>query len=117
MRIHRIDVEKPKGWFEGPWNSNMNISVGYANEGIHEPHFHRTITEIYLVAAGSAVMRVEKQEITLQKGEMVVIEPGEAHTFISNSPDYLHFVLHTPGVSGETARTDKVLINLDRLGL
>jgi hypothetical protein len=41
---------------------------------------------------------------------MIVIQPDEAHTFISSSPDYLHFVLHIPGLSGEAARADKILV-------
>ena len=110
MRVYQIVPKQPKGWFEGPWNSDLNISVGYANEGVNEPHLHRTITEIYLVAAGSAVMRVAGQEITLQRGQMVVIEPGEVHTFVSSTPDYLHYVIHTPGLSGDAARADKELV-------
>jgi mannose-6-phosphate isomerase-like protein (cupin superfamily) len=109
MRIHPIDLTKPKGWYEGPWNSDLKLSVGYANEGINEPHLHRSVTEIYLVASGTAVVRVGAREFTLYKGDMLVIEPGEAHTFLSNSPDYLHFVIHTPGLAVDAARADKVL--------
>ena len=111
MRVYQSAPEQSKGWFEGPWNSSLNISVGYANQGVNEPHRHRTITEIYLVAAGSAVMRVAGQEVTLQRGQMVVVEPGETHTFVSSTPDYLHFVIHTPGLSGDAARADKEFVD------
>lgn len=46
------------------------------------------------------------QTITLKAGDMLVVEPGEPHTFIESSEDYLHFVIHTPFVPG-----DKVIIN------
>jgi hypothetical protein len=48
---------------------------------------------------------------------MVVVEPGEAHTFLSSSSEYLHFVIHTPDMAGEAARQEKILITKDRLGL
>ena len=117
MRIHRVDRNSPKGWYEGPWNSDLGLSLGFANEGIHEPHLHTRITEIYLIACGASRMRVERREIDLAKGDVIIIEPGEAHTFTQCSPDYLHFVIHTPGLSGDAAAADKVLVDPSRLGL
>lgn len=117
MRLEHMDFAADKGWFAGAWNSNLSISVGYAGKGIDEPHIHRQITEIYLVARGTAEMRVEQETITLVAGDMIVIEPGEAHTFLLSSPDYFHFVVHTPGLSGETARAEKVAVPRERLGL
>lgn len=106
-----------KGWYFGPWNSDLNVSVGFANKGIDEPHVHSQITEIYLVARGSAEIRVEQKTIELQPGDMISIKPGEAHTFLSSSVDYFHFVIHAPGVKGETAKTEKLTIKRSRLGL
>lgn len=117
MRLEHTDFATDKGWFAGAWNSNLCISVGFASKGIDEPHAHRQITEIYLVASGSAEIRVEQQTITLVAGDMIVIEPGEAHTFLSSSPDYFHFVIHTPGLSGEAAQAEKASVSRERLGL
>jgi len=55
---------------------------------------HTQITEIYLVGRGTSQIRIEQEIITLHAGDMIIIEPGEAHTFLSNSPDYFHVVLH-----------------------
>jgi hypothetical protein len=30
-----------------------------------------------------------------------VVEPGEVHTFVDNTPDYFHFVLHCPMIRGD----------------
>lgn len=84
---------------------------------MNEPHLHTQITEIYLVAQGTAQVRVEQRTLPIQAGDMLVIEAGEAHTFIDSSPEYFHFVIHVPGLSGEIARTEKVSITTDRLGL
>jgi len=117
MRIEKADPTVDKGWYTGPWNSNLAISVGYASEGLDDPHVHRQTSEIYLIARGASEMLVEGETVTLQAGDMIVIEPGEAHTFLSNSPGYFHFVLHTPGVSAEETDTDRHSVSRSRLGL
>ena len=117
MRVERADSSVGKGWYAGPWNSNLTVSVGHANEGIDDPHVHTRITEIYLIARGSSQMRVEQETITLMPGDMIVIEPGEAHTFLSSSPGYFHFVAHVPGLSAEEARAERFSVRRSRLGL
>ncbi len=117
MRIECAGHAVSKGWYAGPWNSTLGISVGYANRGIDEPHVHSRITEIYLVAQGTAMMRIEHETIVLADGDMVVVEPGEAHTFLQSSADYFHFVVHAPGLSGDAARAEKQSVPRVRLGL
>ena len=117
MRVESAESTTAKGWYLGPWNSDLQLSVGYANEGVDEPHLHRRMTELYLMAQGTATMRVERETILLGEGQVVVIEPGEAHTFLSSSPDHFHFVIQVPGLVGEEARRDKVLVPRARLGV
>ena len=117
MRLEHTDSAVAKGWYAGPWNSELEISIGYANRGVDEPHRHTLITEIYLVARGTSSIRVDQQTFTLNAGDMLVLEPGEAHTFLSSSPDYLHFVIHTPGLQGEEARFEKTSVPRQQLGL
>ncbi len=117
MRLEHGMNSSAKGWYAGPWNSALPISVGYATIGIDEPHVHTFVTEIYLIAQGTAQLRIEQVTVTVSAGDMLVLEPGEAHTFLSNSPDYLHFVIHTPGIPGEDAQAEKVAVTRARLGL
>ena len=117
MRIEKADQSIAKGWYLGPWDSDLAISIGFANEGVDEPHLHQRMTEIYLIARGSAVMRVGQQTIELSEKDVIVIEPGEPHTFLAHSPDYFHFVIQIPGLVGEEARADKVLALRSQLGL
>jgi quercetin dioxygenase-like cupin family protein len=117
MRIEKASATVAKGWYLGPWNAGVGISVGFANEGVDEPHLHRQMTEIYLMARGAAEMRVEQQTIILVQDDVIVIEPGEAHTFLSSSPDHFHFVIQTPGLHGEAAKADKSPVSRARLGL
>lgn len=117
MRLEHADLATAKGWYAGPWNSELEISIGYANQGVDEPHLHTRITEIYLVARGNSSIRVDQQTVTLNAGDMLVLEPGEAHTFLHSSPDYFHFVIHAPGLQGEQARAEKMPISRVLLGL
>lgn len=116
MRIERSDTTAAKGWYLGPWNSSLSASVGYAHAAIDEPHLHLRTTEIYLIAQGEITAFVEQDVVRLTAGDVLVVEPGEAHTFRDSSSDYLHFVLLLPGLAGEEARADKVLVSAERLG-
>ena len=117
MRIEKADPDIAKDWYLGPWDSDLDISIGYANEGVDEPHLHRRMTEIYFMARGTVEMRIETETVVLAEDQVIVVEPGEAHTFLSSSPDHFHFVIQTPGLVGEEARADKVLVSRSRLGL
>ncbi len=117
MRVEKADPDAAKGWYLGPWNSALNAAVGYAQAAIDEPHLHRRTTEIYLVARGHAEARIENETVRLDPGDVLIVEPGEAHTMLASSPDYLHFVMHLPGLSPEEARADKVMASRERLGL
>jgi mannose-6-phosphate isomerase-like protein (cupin superfamily) len=90
-----------KGWFVGPWNSGVPVAVGWADRGVDEPHRHDQMNETYLVARGQSVAVVGGETVRLGPGDMLVVEPGEAHTFLSNSSDYLHFVIQAPFVRGD----------------
>lgn len=117
MRFEQSNSVDDKGWYAGPWDSDLAVSVGFANTGIDQPHIHAEITEIYLVAGGTAEIRVEQQSIELSAGDVIIVEPGEAHTFLSSSPDYFHFVIHTPGLTSERVRAEKASVPHSRLGL
>ena len=108
MRIERADPAAAKGWYAGPWNADLAVAVGYANEGIDDPHLHQRTTEIYLVARGWSEARVERETVRLEAGDVLIVEPGEAHTFLPNSPDDLHFVVHAPALPPDKARADRV---------
>lgn len=117
MRIDRADPRVAKGWNFGPWNANIGISVSFANKGVDEPHLHRQMTEIYLMARGTAEMRVEQETVTLVQDDVIVIEPGEAHTFRRSAPGHFHFVIQTPGLTGGAANADKMLVSRAQLDL
>ncbi len=117
MRLLQADAAAEKGWLIGPWNSENELSIGYANRGIDEPHVHRLITEIYLIAKGQAAVRVGQETVSVRGGDVLQLDPGEAHTFLSSSDDYFHFVIHVPGLSGDEVGVDKRPVGRAELGL
>ena len=117
MRIGKADAGTAKGWCFGPWNTDLGVAIGWATAAIDEPHLHRRMTEIYLVGWGTAEARVEREAVRLRPGDILVVEPGEAHTFTVSSPDYLHFVLHLPALPEAEAQADKIPVSRQRLGL
>ncbi|MGA7730130.1 MAG: cupin domain-containing protein [Chloroflexia bacterium] len=105
MLLARNDESTPaKGWYVDLFMPALP-AIGFANASINEPHYHRELREVYLVAKGSSKMIVAGEEIVLNAGDVIVIEPGEPHTFVSNTEDYFHFVLHCPMIRG-----DKVIV-------
>ncbi len=105
MIVVRNDEAKPaKGWYSELDHPSLP-TIGFANRGLNEPHYHRQLYEIYLVARGSSTMVVNGRPVTLDAGDVIVVEPGETHTFVESTPDYFHFVLHCPPVRG-----DKVVV-------
>jgi mannose-6-phosphate isomerase-like protein (cupin superfamily) len=117
MRVERVSRASAKGWWAGAWNSPLPIAIGYATTAIDDPHVHQRVTEIYLVAAGSSTLRIEKQSVKLESGEMAIIDPGEAHTFTESSADYLHFVLHSPSLPAVEHQQERIAVPRSRLGL
>jgi len=116
MRLERA-TDADKGWLAGPWDGDLGVSLGFATVGVDEPHLHTRVTEIYLVAKGASSVRVEAETLELTAGDMLIVDPGEAHTFLSSSQDYLHFVVHVPGLSGDEAQREKQSVARARLGL
>ena len=118
MRIERAVTTAHKGWYAaGGRNPALSFVIGYASQGVNEPHVHSQITEVYLVARGTAEVRVEKTTIALVAGDMLELAPGEAHTFLSSSSDYFHFVIHSPVLAHEAAEAEKAAVAPARLGL
>jgi mannose-6-phosphate isomerase-like protein (cupin superfamily) len=79
----------------------VTVAVGYADRGVDDPHVHRGMHEIYRVARGRSTAVVGCHRIDLHAGDLLVVEPGERHTFEASSEDYLHFVVQAPFVPGD----------------
>ncbi|HEX7119007.1 MAG TPA: cupin domain-containing protein [Longimicrobiales bacterium] len=52
-------------------------------------HSHRDMFEIFLVEAGTGVVRIDGRELPLEPGVCVVIEPGEVHDMANTGNEEL----------------------------
>ena len=86
MRIVDADPAAAKGWYLGPWNSTLGIAVGYANQVVNEPHLHRRMAEVYLMARGTVEIRIETETYVLAEGQAILVEPGQARTVTCRQP-------------------------------
>lgn len=103
MILERNDVSTlAKGWYRKLARPALPL-IGFANHGIDEPHYHHQSHEVYLVARGSSTIVVDGTALTLSEGDVIVVEPGEVHTFVASTSDYFHFVLQCPPSSGDKA--------------
>ena len=89
--------DDPKGWLAGPWESDLPLGIGYATKAIDEPHTHDVVTEIYLVAAGTARAVIDGRSVEVSAGDVVIVEPHEVRSLTESSSDYRCFVLHVGG--------------------
>ena len=105
--IHlNTNLDEAKGWSVGPWNSGLQIPIGFATVGIDLQHYHAAMYEVYLVARGESTAIVNETAVALRAGDVLVVEPDEVHTFTASSPDYFHFVIQTPFVVGDKQVVD-----------
>ncbi len=101
MLLARNDETSPaKGWYLQLTDPALP-AIGFACKGINEPHYHRCLREVYLVARGNSTLFVNGEVVELEPGDVIVVEPGEVHTFAASSADYFHFVLHCPAIPGD----------------
>jgi len=42
-------------------------------------HYHRECTELYFILGGSGVLELDDDEVELEPGTVILIEPGTAH--------------------------------------
>ena len=76
MHVERGDDATGKGWYLGPWNSELPAAVGWATAGIDEPHLHAGRWEVYLVARGTSLVRVGFTGAAAGAGEALAALPG-----------------------------------------
>jgi len=65
----------------------------------------------------NSTLRIENDSVKLKPGDMAIIDPGEAHTFMESSADYLHFVIHSPSLSPVEHQQERIAVPRSRLGL
>lgn len=57
------------------------------------PHYHEDMAEVFLIIEGSVEMTINKEKIILERGDAVVVEPGEIHTMYNPSDNPIEYIV------------------------
>lgn len=77
----------------------LGIKPGVSSFG--GKHLHKTMAEYFLVLEGELKLQVDEQILEMEKGDLVVVEPGEAHKVLYASADALLLMLMPPDVPND----------------
>lgn len=102
MRVERLD-DMVKGWFVGNFHPTLyrtndcEVAVKSYKAGDSEiKHYHKIATEITVIVKG----RVKMFDQEFSKGDIVVVEPGEATAFEALE-DSMNVVVKLPGANND----------------
>jgi quercetin dioxygenase-like cupin family protein len=106
MRIIRHVLQK-EGWHLAEAGLPIQVGVKSGATPFSGKHLHRTMAEYFVLLAGELRLQVEKETVEVQKGDLVVVEPGEAHEVFHASPDTLLLLLMPPPVPGDKVELEE----------
>ena len=90
-----------EGWRLDEAGMPIQVGVKFGTSPFGKGHLHRTMAEYFLLVAGSMKISVAGQTLEIEKGDLLVVEPGEAHEVLGCSPDALLLLMMPPPVSGD----------------
>jgi quercetin dioxygenase-like cupin family protein len=90
-----------EGWHLAEVGMPIQVGVKSSATPFGKKHLHRTMAEYFLLLAGSLRLRVNENILVLEKGDLALVEPGEAHEVLAASPDVLLLLLMPPPVDGD----------------
>jgi len=91
-----MKIFKPNedGWFCGYWNDSP-IQIKYSdNRPIKQEESHKhEFKEYYLIIEGNLTLEINKEEKTLSKLELLMVEPEELHKIIDKSENCVYIII------------------------
>ena len=103
MKVSKLD-SMIKGWFVGNFEPSLyktkdvEIAVKFYKKGDYEQkHYHKIATEITVITSGSVMMN----GIVYKKGDIVIMEPGEATDFKCLEENTQNVVVKIPGANND----------------
>lgn len=103
MKVEKLN-EMIKGWFIGNFEptlvktNDVEVAVKEYKEGDKEAkHFHKIATEITVITSG----RVKMNGVEYIKGDIIVMEPGDATDFECLEDNTQNVVVKIPGANND----------------
>ncbi|HUU06754.1 MAG TPA: cupin domain-containing protein [Patescibacteria group bacterium] len=100
MRMLRQLLQK-EGWYLSETGLPIQVGVKFATSPFGKKHLHQTMAEYFLIIAGTMKLSVAGQVLEMEKGDLLLVEPGETHEVLSCSADALLLLLMPPPLAGD----------------
>ena len=95
-----------KKWIFNDGSQPVQLRIMTSNEIQSVQHLHKTMYEYFYLLEGHMKISVEGVVRELTRDDLIVVEPGERHHIIEQSPDLRLMLLMPPPVPD-----DKVIIS------
>jgi quercetin dioxygenase-like cupin family protein len=95
------NLPSKEGWHLKGAGLPIQVGVKSGATPFGGPHRHKTMTEYFYLLAGELQLQVEERTLGMEKGDLVVVEPGEAHQVLRASADALLLLLMPPDVADD----------------
>jgi quercetin dioxygenase-like cupin family protein len=102
LRLLRNILDK-QGWHVSGDDIPIQLGIKFGLSSLGKPHIHRTMHEYFLILQGSISLSVNGKTISLNKGDLLIVDPNESHEMLSKSDD-AHYLLLMP----KAVQNDKV---------
>ena len=89
----------------------VQLAVKFGQEGLGPAHYHRTMSEYFFVLDGELWLTVGEEEVHLEQGDLLIVDPGEPHQMLRRSPDARYLLLMP-----KATPNDKVVLESDTEG-
>lgn len=99
------NISLEKQWIFNDGSMPIQLRVIAAEDIRREEHLHKTMHEYFYVLRGDMKISIGGEVIEMNKDDLVIVEPGEPHYIVENSPDLQLLLLMPPPVPD-----DKVIL-------
>lgn len=90
-----------EGWRLGEAGMPIQVGVKFGSSPFGKKHLHKNMAEYFLLLAGDLRLGVNGKVLEVEAGDLVVIEPGEAHEVLAASADARLLLLMPPPVAND----------------
>ena len=100
MRMLRQLLQK-EGWHLSETGLPIQGGVKSAETPFGGKHLHKTMAEYFLLLEGNLRLQVNGEILEMEQGDLILVEPGEAHQVLHGSPDARLLLLMPAAVAND----------------
>ncbi|MFC2140847.1 cupin domain-containing protein [Acidobacteriota bacterium] len=98
-------IGSEKAWIFNDGSQPIQLRIMTSEEILSREHLHKTMHEYFYLLQGKMKISVDGNVVELAKDDLIVVEPGERHHIIEQSPDLLLMLLMPPPVPNDKVIT------------